>query len=221
VKGELFRMTLVKSDKAEIIPEEEKPTHPARPHDFEAPPGFDVVILFSGGADSILMVEMAREFGKIPYCVLIDYEQLHLDELKYAVKYLRKDDIPFRTVKLHGLGVQSGLTGRGEKGRFEGVHEMHVPSRNLMFVGIAASIAEDMGVNTIWYGADFSDFINQFPDCMQPWFGAMNDVLQINGPKPIKLEAPLSGLTKETILEMLHSKGIADDAMFSGYGGLE
>jgi len=213
-------MALVKSDKAVIIPDEEKPIHPAKPQDFEAPPGFNVVILFSGGADSVLMVEIAKEFGMIPYCVLIDYEQLHLDELKYAEKYLRKDDIPFRIVKLHGLGVQSGLTGRGVKGRFDGVHEMHVPSRNLMFVGVAASIAEDLEVDTIWYGADFSDFINQFPDCMQPWFGAMNEVLDINGPKPIKLEAPLSGLTKETILEMLKSKGITDDDMFSGYGEL-
>ena len=213
-------MALVKSDKAVIIPAEENPTYPAKPQDFEASPGFNVVILFSGGADSVLMVEIAKEFGMIPYCVLIDYEQLHLDELKYAEKYLRKDDIPFRIVKLHGLGVQSGLTGRGVKGRFDGVHEMHVPSRNLMFVGIAASVAEDIGIDLIWYGADFSDYINKFPDCMQPWFGSMNDVLGINGPFPIRLEAPLAGLSKKTILEMLEAKGITDDDMFSGYGGL-
>jgi 7-cyano-7-deazaguanine synthase len=205
---------------AEIVPEEEDPTHPANPRDFEEPPAFDVVVLFSGGADSVLMVEIARAFGKIPYCVLIDYEQLHIDELRYAEKYLREKDVSFRVVKLHELGVQSGLTGRGEKGRFEGVHEMHVPSRNLMFVGIAASIAEDMGIDTIWYGADFSDFIHQFPDCMQPWFAAMNGVLEINGPNPIKLEAPLAGLTKETILSMLDSKGIEEKDMFSGYGDL-
>ena len=207
-------------NEAEIKPEKEKPTHPARPEDFQEPPSFDVVILFSGGADSILMLEMAYAFGLTAYCILIDYEQLHIDELRYAEKYLRKDDIPFRIVKLHGLGVQSGLTGRGEKGRFEGVHEMHVPSRNLMFVGIAASIAEDMGIDLIWYGADYSDYLNKFPDCMQPWFGAVNDVLGINGPYPIRLEAPLAGLSKRSILDMLESKGITDEQMFSGYGGL-
>lgn len=206
--------------KAEIKPEKEIPTHPARPQDFEEPPSFNVVILFSGGADSILMLELAYAFGLTPYCVLIDYEQLHIDELRYAEKYLRKDDVAFRIVKLHGLGVQSGLTGRGEKGRFEGVHEMHVPSRNLMFVGIAASIAEDMGIDLVWYGADYSDYLNKFPDCMQPWFGVMNDVLGINGPYPIRLEAPLAGLSKKSILEMLESKGITDDQMFSGYGDL-
>ena len=207
-------------NEGEISPSKENPTHPARAKDFDEPPPFDVVILFSGGADSILMLQMAKEFGKTPYCVLIDYEQLHIEELNYAKRYLRDEDVPFRIVKLHGLGVQSGLTGRGKKGRFDGVHEMHVPSRNLMFVGIAASIAEDLGVSTIWYGADLSDFLNAFPDCMQPWFGTMNSVLAINGPNPAKLEAPLSGLTKETILEMLKAKGITEKQMFSGYGDL-
>jgi 7-cyano-7-deazaguanine synthase len=207
-------------NEGEIDPVEEKPKYPARQKDFDTPPAFDVVILFSGGADSILMLHMAREFGKTPYCVLIDYEQLHIEELSYAKRYLRDEDVSFRVVKLHGLGVQSGLTGRGDKGTYEGVHEMHVPSRNLMFVGIAASVAEDMGVDTIWYGADLSDFLNAFPDCMQPWFGTMNSVLAINGPKPAKLEAPLSGLTKETILEMLKSKGVTDKQIYSGYGDL-
>lgn len=181
---------------------------------------FDLVILFSGGADSILMLEMARQFKRTPYCVLIDYEQLHINELKTAQLYLKGRDIPYRVVQLHGLQIQSGLTGAGKKGRFNGVHEMHVPSRNLMFVGIAASIAEDMGVDTVWHGADLSDYMNLFPDCMQVWFGAVNKVLEINGPKPMKLEAPLAGLTKETILKTLQNMGIEEKEMFSGYGDL-
>jgi len=182
---------------------------------------YDLVILFSGGADSVLMVEMAKDFGKVPLCVIIDYQQLHHDELHVAQKILRKKyGYPYRLVKLHDLAIQSGLTGAGQKSRFEGVHEMHVPSRNLMFVGIAASIAEDLGIDTIWYGADYSDYINKFPDCMQQWFGAVNNVLEINGPKPIKLEAPLAGLTKETILEALKAKGITEEEIYSGYGDL-
>jgi 7-cyano-7-deazaguanine synthase len=181
---------------------------------------FNLVILFSGGADSVLMLHMAKFMGYNPYCVLIDYQQLHYDEVNFSISYFKKNDIPYRLVKLHDLQIQSGLTGAGEQGRFEGVHEMHVSSRNLMFVGIAASIAEDMGVDTIWYGADMSDFVNKFPDCMQTWIGTVNKVLKINGPKPIKLEAPMLGLTKESILKVLKSMGIEENEMFSGYGGL-
>jgi queuosine biosynthesis protein QueC len=193
------------------------PSFPANPAEGRK---FDLVILFSGGADSILMLEMALDFGKTPYCVLIDYEQLHVDELKTAQLYLKGKNIPYRVVQLHGLQIQSGLTGAGVKGRFEGVHEMHVPSRNLMFIGIAASIAEDMGVETIWHGADLSDYVNAFPDCMQKWWGAVNKVLEINGPKPMKLEAPLGGMTKESILKILETRGVSKNQMFSGYGDL-
>jgi len=193
---------------------------PSFPSEVEVEVKFDVVILFSGGADSILMLELAKDFNMTPYCVLIDYEQLHYQELEYAKRYLDKVRTPYRVVKIHGLQIQSGLTGAGQKGRFEGVHEMHVPSRNLMFVGVAASIAEDMGCDTVWYGADLSDFDNQFPDCMQHWIGAMNILLQVNGPKPITLEAPLLGMKKETILKALFAKGITEKDMFSGYGGL-
>ena len=55
---------------------------------------------------------------------------------------------------------------------------------------------------------------------MQDWFGKMNEVLAVNGPKPIKLEAPLAGLTKETILIALENNGITDGDMFTGYGDL-
>ena len=196
------------------------PTHEATEEQLIAQP-YDLVILFSGGADSVLMMEMAKDFWKSPLCVIIDYQQLNFDEINVAENLLRRRyGAAHRTVKLHDLAIQSGLTGSGVKSRFEGVHEMHVPSRNLMFVGIAASIAEDAGIDTIWYGADYSDYVNKFPDCMQQWFGAVNDVLEINGPKPIKLEAPLAGLTKETILEALKAKGIDEKEIYSGYGDL-
>ena len=193
-------------DRATITPKRENPTHPARAEDFQDRPRFDLVVLFSGGADSILMMELAQIFGYSPFCVLIDYEQLHIDELRFAEKYLMEREIPSKTVRLHGLGVQSGLTGRGEKGRFDGVHEMHVPSRNLMFIGIAASIAEDLGVDLVWMGADFSDYLNE--------------ILKVNGPSQIKLEAPLLGIHKDNIIKILERRGVDKKEMYSGYGDL-
>ncbi len=193
---------------------------PSFPGDTNESPGFDLVILFSGGADSVLMLEMAKFMGYIPYCIIIDYQQLHIDEINTAKLYLDKAGIPYRIIKLHDLQIQSGLTGAGQKGRFEGVNEMHVPSRNLMFVGIATSVAEDMGISTIWYGADYSDYLDAFPDCTQQWFGAVNEVLKINGPNPITLEAPLAGLTKESILKALKSLGVSEKSIYSGYGDL-
>jgi len=180
----------------------------------------DLVILFSGGADSRLMIEMAKDIGKNPHCILIDYGQKHVQELEFAKKQLDEfDNASYQVVKLDGLNIDSGLTGDKVPDTYKGVHSMHVPSRNLMFIGIAASIAENMGIGMIWYGPDWSDFVNEFPDCKQEWVGRVNKVLEINGPTPIRLEAPLLGLSKETILSMLERKyNVTKDQLFSGYG---
>jgi len=180
----------------------------------------DLVILYSGGADSRLMLELAKQLGKTPYCILIDYEQAHGSELDFAISQLDKNKIEHHTVMLSNLKIDSGLTGDGKKGTYENVHEMHVPSRNLMFMGIAASIAESKGIDTIWYGADHSDIINKFPDCSPDWIKQINNVLKINGPNPIKLEAPIINMTKNDVIEALKTCGVNMEEVFSGYGDL-
>ncbi len=174
----------------------------------------NLLILFSGGADSVLMLEKALEQDYRPYCVLVDYDQNHKIELEFAKRYLNEKSVPSQIVKLYGLGLHSGLT-TGEKDLYEGVHEMYVPSRNLMFVSIAASIAENMKIDTIWYGADYSD--SEFPDCRRDWIEQVNEVLEINGSFGIVLEAPLTWLTKEQVVMELEQRGINMGKVFSGY----
>lgn len=181
---------------------------------------YDLVVLFSGGADSVLMLEFAKIAGKTPFCVLIDYQQLHQKELDVAVDYLAKNNIKWKTIQLYGLGINSGLTGDGVKGTYEGVHEMHVPGRNSIFLSIAFSIAESMDIDTIWIGSDWSDRLNLFPDCYQEYFAKVNEMFKFAGPKEIKVEAPLLGFSKEMVLSLLESFDINLSEVFSGYGNL-
>ena len=181
---------------------------------------YDLVILFSGGADSRLMLEIALSNGLNPYCILIDYGQLNRQELNFAETQLEKKGIDHNIYNVN-IPVGSGLT-TGEKGTYDNVHEMHVPGRNLMFISLAASIAESKNINRIWLGADFSDRLNNFPDCYQEWVYRVNDVLNINGSIPINLEAPLLGMNKELILSSLENNYNVDieKEIFSGYGDL-
>lgn len=174
----------------------------------------DLIILFSGGADSVWMLERALRSGHKPYCVLVDYDQNHKIELEFAKRYLNEKSVPSQIVKLHGLGLRSGLT-TGEKSLYDDVHEMYVPSRNLMFVSIAASIAENLNISVIWYGANFSD--NAFPDCRVEWVSGMNYVLNINGSSSIDLVAPALWTSKEDIIKDLEAMNIDMDKIFSGY----
>ena len=178
----------------------------------------DLLILYSGGADSRLLLELALKVKKNPYCVLIQYGQKNIAEITFGIRQLKDLEVPFQGLTLSGLNIDSGLTGSGEKGQFESVSEMYVPGRNTIFLSLAFSIAESRGIDTIWYGADYSDRLNLFPDSIQEYVVKVNELFEISGAKPIRVEAPLLGFTKELVFQMLESFGVSKEAVFSGYG---
>lgn len=178
----------------------------------------DIVMLYSGGADSALMLRLAIMSGRRPYCILINYGQKHIEELTYAKNQLDKIGVAYQTTDIAGLNVDSGLTGSLDEHRWENVHAMNVPGRNTIFIGLAISVAENMEVDEVWYGPDYSDRINLFPDCYQEYVVRMNQVLEISGVKPIKLVAPLLGMSKELILETLENFfDVPVNQLHSGY----
>jgi 7-cyano-7-deazaguanine synthase len=180
----------------------------------------DLVVLFSGGADSTLLLKLAEKLGKKVFALMIDYGQLHKAELEYAKKYLDNHKINNMTVTISGYDVNSGLTGSGEKGLYEGVDIHNVPTRNSIFLSLAYGISESKGIQEIWYGANWEDYDHLFPDCTQEYIGRMNKVLEIAGVKPIKIYAPLLGMEKYMIKDLLRKEyGIdASKDLYSGYG---
>jgi len=177
-----------------------------------------IVMLYSGGADSMLMLRLAEMSGRKPHCILIDYGQKHIEELKYAENQLTEYGITYQKITVDALNVDSGLTGELTEARWNNVHSMNVPGRNTIFIGLAISVAENMGIDEVWYGPDMSDRINLFPDCYQEYVVKMNELLAIQGSKPIKLVAPLLGMSKELILETLDVFWhIKEEDMHSGY----
>jgi len=175
---------------------------------------YDLLILFSGGYDSTLLVQLAMNMDANILCLLFDYGQKHIIELEYAKEFCLKRNIPYEIIKL-SLPIASNLT--DEKKTYEGVNIHHVPARNLMFLSIAASIAESKEILTIWYGANYEDREKLFPDCYQEWIFKLNELLEINGSLKITVEAPLLGMSKETIKTLAKVFNINDDKVFSGY----
>lgn len=188
------------------------------PETVSAPKQKPIVMLYSGGADSVLLLKLAQMSGRQPHCVLINYGQKHVDELTVAENQLSDWGVKYQVITIDGLNVNSGLTGDLEEGRWDNVSEMHVPARNTIFIGLAMSVAENMGVDEVWYGPDYSDRIHLFPDCYQEYVVKMNEMMAVSGPKPITLHAPLLGMTKEVILEILDCFwSIKADKLYSGY----
>ncbi len=179
---------------------------------------YDLIILYSGGADSRLMLEFAKDIGLKPYCVMIDYGQLNIEELKFARSHLEKLMIDNQIVKLQDLKIDSGLTGNGAKDETGKVHSHYVPGRNTMFLSIAYSIAESKNVEMVWIGSDFDDRKNLFPDCYQEYIVKIDELFKIAGPKPISVQAPLTGFSKKNIIKILKNRGIKEHEVYSGYG---
>jgi len=155
---------------------------------------YDLVILYSGGSDSRLMLEFCKELDLKPYCLMIDYGQLNREELSFAKSHLEEAMVDCQTVKIDGLNINSGLTGNGSQNNSGLVHSHHVPGRNTMFLSIAFSIAESKDIDIIWLGSDFSDVLNLFPDCCQEYIVAMNNVFKLAGPKPKPRSNPPSSV---------------------------
>ncbi len=178
----------------------------------------DLVILYSGGSDSMLMAKLALDLGKNPLAILIDYGQLHVEELEFAKKQLRKLKIDSVEIKIENPIINSGLTGDGIANTSGVVHEMHVPGRNSIFLTLAFSIAENKNIDTIWIGSDWSDRLNLFPDCYPEYIFKINELFKVAGPKEIKVEAPLMGWTKEMVVTYLYKRySIMITDIFSGY----
>jgi 7-cyano-7-deazaguanine synthase len=181
--------------------------------------GYDLLLLFSGGADSRLMLEISIQMGKNPFCLLVDYGQKHVKELEYASCQLEDKKIDFEIVKLSNFNINSALTGDGSKGIYKGVSIYNVPARNSIFLSLAAGIAESLNIHEIWIGCDMSDYYGQFPDCKQEYIGRINRVFEIAFSFPIEVKAPLLGWTKEMVVDYLQRiLNINKSKLFSGYG---
>jgi len=174
-----------------------------------------VLLLYSGGLDSTLLLELAVQMDLQPYCLLINYGQRHVKELEVAEEWCIKKSVAYRIIDMKDMNIRSKLT--TDEILYEGVSEWYVPSRNLMFISMAASIAECLKINLIWYGANYSDREDLFPDCYQEWIYSLNKVLSINGSFPIKVEAPLQGMRKETVQKLAKLFNISKKEVFSGY----
>jgi len=178
----------------------------------------DLVVLYSGGADSTLLLNLAKKIKKTPLALMVSYGQLHIKELEFAKNYCLKNNIESKTIDILGYDVNSALTGSGEKGIYKGVDIHNVPARNTIFLSLAYGIAESRGISEIWYGANWEDYDHLFPDCGMEYIGRMNKVLDIAAVKPIKIYAPLLGMEKYMIKELIKSEGINEADIYSGYG---
>lgn len=186
-----------------------------------------IILLYSGGADSVYMLLMALRMGHSVTLATFNYGQKHVAEIMAArktvdqiVRLAEASGVVSSHMELNLSGAFQGTASnllQGSEADYAGVHEMHVPGRNGIFLFAALSLAETQNADEVWIGCDYSDRINLFPDCYQEWIVRMDDVAQISGSRPVRIKAPLLGLEKEDVINLLAYEGVQKSDIFSGY----
>jgi 7-cyano-7-deazaguanine synthase len=165
------------------------------------------IVLLSGGQDSATCLSIACQAGYDSIlAVTFEYGQRHVIELKKAVQLAEIAGVPIRIVEASFIAQLSttALTSATipittEEGELPSTF---VPGRNLFFLSMAAVIARQEGVRTLYMGVCQTDF-SGYPDCRVAFIQSAETTINLAMETTIQIKTPLMNLTKaETIMLM-------------------
>jgi len=171
-------------------------------------PEKSALVLFSGGQDSATCLAWAVErFARVE-TVGFDYGQRHAVEMQARLE-VRAGMAGLRTgwasrlgpdhvVDLTGYGriAESALTAeRAIELDARGLPTTFVPGRNLVFLTVAAALADRRGLDVLVGGMCETDY-SGYPDCRRDTIDAMARALSLGLDKSVVIETPLMALTK-------------------------
>ena len=138
-----------------------------------------VVLIYSGGLDSTVLLYYLREQGHELRCLGINYGQRHQRELRAAEAMCREADVAYRLADLSGIQPllgRSALTGDIDvpEGRYtnEKMRLTVVPNRNMIMLSIAIGWAVSLKFDDVAYAAHAGDH-PVYPDCRPEFTEAM------------------------------------------------
>lgn len=142
------------------------------------------IVLFSGGIDSTVVLRRSLQDGAT-MALLVNYGQPHVVELNAARRTCELLGVPFREVEVGPF--QSMIPERA----------FYCPGRNTVFISLALSLAEEVGADQVWIGANFDDHLG-YIDCRPGFFDAIKGVAEYLG---VAIRTPLLWKTKEEIVQ--------------------
>lgn len=159
------------------------------------------LILFSGGLDSTVLLAHRLAVGDEVTAIGFDYGQRHRKELKAAQWIAEYYGVPYRVIGMASVALPSALTGTVEvpDGHAESPDSTTVPCRNLIFLSIAAAVAESGGVDAVFIGANADDNAG-YLDCRPMFLNAMHSAIKLATSRNIELKTPYLHMTKAQIV---------------------
>lgn len=194
-----------------------------------------VVVPFSGGMDStVLLHYAASKFDRV-YVITFDYGQRHIKELECVQQQIntirsRKtaNNVCFDTIiKLpffKDISSSALLNNNIDVAKAKDVMGdpqtvNYVPFRNLMLLSIACSYAEGFEADTVYHGAAQADSVAGYWDGSPEFLTKINEMTALNRRNRVKIEAPLINKSKAEIIKMGVELGVDFSETWTCYEG--
>ena len=185
-----------------------------------------VVVLCSGGMDSVTALHWARAQHTVVAAVSFDYGAKHnARELPFAAEHADRLGIRHEIVKLdfvNRLFASDLLTSGGDipEGHYEAANmkQTVVPFRNAVMLSIATGFAESAGAEALVIAAHGGDHAI-YPDCREAFMRAMGDAMRLGTYAEVALLRPFISYSKGRIVSEGAKLGVNFARTWSCYKG--
>lgn len=185
-----------------------------------------VVVLLSGGMDSVSAFYHSMQANEVVAALSVDYGAKHNHkEIPLAAHHCRKFGIEHRVIHLDFVGelFKSDLLNSGGQipdGHYEErtMKSTVVPFRNGIMLSIAAGFAESRDAEGVVIAAHAGDHAI-YPDCREEFMRSMGDAICLGTYAGIKLLRPFIAMTKAEIVARGNELRIDFSQTWSCYKG--
>jgi 7-cyano-7-deazaguanine synthase len=186
----------------------------------------NVVVLCSGGMDSVTALYWAQREHAVAAAVSFDYGSKHNPrEIPFAAEHAAKLGVRHETVPLtfmDRLFASDLLSSGGEipEGHYEAenMKQTVVPFRNAIMLSIAAGFAESIGAQGLVIAAHGGDHAI-YPDCREDFMRAIGDAMRLGTYAQVQLLRPFIALNKGAIAALGGQLGVDFARTWSCYKG--
>ncbi|MEI6465031.1 MAG: 7-cyano-7-deazaguanine synthase QueC [Verrucomicrobiota bacterium] len=185
-----------------------------------------VVVLCSGGMDSVTALYWARQAHDVVATASFDYGSKHNHrELPFAAEHAAKFGLRHEVITLdfvNRLFASDLLQGGGTvpDGHYEAANmkQTVVPFRNAIMLSIACGFAESVGAEGLVIAAHGGDHAI-YPDCREDFMQAMGDAMRLGTYAGLQLLRPFIALDKARIAAAGAKLGVDFARTWSCYKG--